>query len=46
MKQHLSTIQLPWIQVIRLKADRKDLATMLIGTAMFGNSVNQVYAEK
>jgi len=32
--------------VIRLEADWKYLATMLIGSAMFGNSVNQVYAEK
>ncbi|RWX46312.1 hypothetical protein H206_01390 [Candidatus Electrothrix aarhusensis] len=46
MKQHSSTTQLPRIQVIRLEAGWKYLTTMLIGSAMFGNSVNQVYAEK
>ncbi|MGB5685853.1 MAG: hypothetical protein WBM35_08580 [Candidatus Electrothrix sp.] len=51
MKQHSSTIQLPWIPITLDSNDTSGgrleiLATMLIGSAMFGNSVNQVYAEK
>jgi hypothetical protein len=34
------------VQLIRLETDKKCLATMLTGFTMFGNSVNQVYAEK